>query len=227
MRSFASMLSFTLDIIYPKTCFRCGTGGIYLCEACQILLSANRSQVCIICGRGEPGGYTHPKCQTKSTPERLITIFDYHEPSIAGLISEGKYQFIPEVFTLLGQIAATHINLPTTTALVAIPLSKQRKKWRGFNQAETIADSISKTLSLTKIAGLRKIKHTPTQQGQNKAHRKVNPQGCFEAVAFSNVYSPVVLVDDVCTTGSTFLEATKAIKRVSRAPIWCLALARD
>ncbi len=215
-----------LDSLFPKVCLRCGAYGSYLCEICQEQIPRNIKQRCIICQKPSLGGWTHPKCSSKTTPNRLITIFDYHTFPIARVITQGKYYFIPEIFEILGYITATELLLPPLSVLIPIPLANRRKRWRGFNQSEVVASTIAKTISLQLVTSLIRIKHTATQKGLNQTQRKQNLLNVF-SLPQALQSELVILIDDVTTTGSTFIETTKACKQNFSGPVWCIAIAQD
>lgn len=217
-----------LNIIFPSTCYNCGINDDYLCESCAMVIKPKTHQQCIVCGKLSMDGFTHPKCQTRYTPERLVTIFEYHSFPISRLITDGKYRFIPRIFTRLGNIIANHLSVPYSAVIVPIPLHKRRINWRGFNQAELIAKEITGAQKLTLQALIKRVKLSRPQNGLDKEKRHSNISGVYNCLEVKNAPELVVLIDDVCTTGNTFLEATKTIKKVhKKTRVWCLAVAQD
>lgn len=131
-------------------------------------------------------------------------------------------------------------------SLVPIPLSPSRKRWRGFNQAEVLCNTIGKELNMPVINALQRIKSTKTQKDLKREARIENVRDVFavhplffkdpsrparaeaEGVGRSSIKEKnLILVDDVTTTGSTLLEAAKVLKRQGAAEVWCLTVARD
>lgn len=228
MRFLRFLYQSILNIIFPSTCYNCGINDDYLCEPCAVMLKPKTHQQCIVCGKLSMDGFTHPKCQTRYTPERLVTIFGYDSFPVSRLITDGKYRFIPRIFARLGNIMSAHLSLPHTAVVVPIPLHKRRMKWRGFNQAELIAKEIAGLHKLTLRALIKRVKFSSPQNGLDKEKRHSNISGVYECLEVNNTPTLVLLIDDVCTTGSTFLEATKTIKKVHKQTrVWCLAIAQD
>ncbi len=95
--------------------------------------------------------------------------------------------------------------------LVPVPLHRKRMKQRGFNQSELLAWRLSRLLNIKIATGLlKRIRNTASQQELNKNERILNIAGAFQAIgktAFANRH--VILVDDVCTSGSTLTECAK------------------
>ena len=97
--------------------------------------------------------------------------------------------------------------------LVPVPLHKKRQKQRGYNQAYLLAKQVSYLLNI-KLANrsLIRIRNTASQQELGKSQRAKNVAGAFHAVsktAFVN--QQVILIDDVCTSGSTLIACSKAV----------------
>src|SRR3990167_1884313 len=95
--------------------------------------------------------------------------------------------------------------------LIPIPITKERRIERGYNQSELIAKSIlendTERVLLYAPQWFEKIKETPKQsRSESKQERISNLIGSFGADnRVEGKY--VILVDDVVTTGSTLFEA--------------------
>jgi len=229
------MSKFILDTLFPISCLGCGTEGKYVCAVCESKLTLNPEQICIICKRPSLAGLTHPKCQSPYTADQLICAYDYNDEVISGLIIRGKYYFIPNIFKLLGEIMAPRLkaDYPALfnsehTILTHVPLHKWRQRWRGFNQAEVLCQSLAKHLNLKSRNLLKRQKFTRTQKDLEKNERQKNTANAFCLFPETDVKNQtVLLVDDVATTGSTLLEAAKVLKRNGATKVVCLAIARD
>ncbi|HMR55369.1 MAG TPA: phosphoribosyltransferase family protein [Candidatus Doudnabacteria bacterium] len=218
------------DLVFPKQCFGCRTWGNFICCKCETQIKVQAFQRCIVCQKASLNGWTHPKCKKKYTPERLITIFDYHSKMVSNLINTGKSALVPEIFSDLAFLAARKIiirdELRWKYVLCPIPQTKSKARWRGFNHAELIAKVFSKQLNLAINKILTKSKTTRQQKELNKEQRASNLQSAFK-VSLISIPNQVILIDDITTTGSTFLEATRVLKRAGVKSVWCLAIAQD
>ena len=168
---------FVLDTLFPIFCLSCGKEGVFLCVQCQSTL-INVNQHCLICQKPSPGGLTHPKCQSPFSAEQLISIFDYHDEKVSKILITGKYYFLPDVFRMLGKLLAEKlkINFPdllnaTNYTLTAIPLHKRRLRWRGFNQAQILCESLGEELELPVLDVLIRNKPTKIQKDLKKEQR--------------------------------------------------------
>jgi competence protein ComFC len=121
--------------------------------------------------------------------------------------------------------------------LVPVPLHKRRLSWRGFNQSLLITQQINTHLKIPVIADLLlRTRHTPPQMDiNNKIERienvasafSLNPEYKNKPVTCEQVKGKIViLIDDVCTTGSTLEECARALKPLRPKEIWGLVIAR-
>jgi competence protein ComFC len=223
-----------LDTLFPITCFSCNAEGEYLCQACVPKLTPIH-QICIVCKKPSLAGLTHPKCQTLYAPDQSISFFDYKEELVSKLIIRGKYYFIPGIFRLTGGLIAQKmqadfsalINSESVT-LSPVPLNKWRQHWRGFNQAEILSQSLAENLKLETMHLLKRSKFTKTQKDLKKEERQKNTANAFSLLPGVEIKNRwIILIDDVTTTGSTLLEATKVLKRNGAGKVTCLTIARE
>src|SRR6478672_4409644 len=107
----------------------------------------------------------------------------------------------------------------------AIPLHTTRMRWRGFNQSEIAARIFCQGLNIPYCPLLTRTKNTKTQKNLDASSRKANMANAFVC----SYQSPpnVILIDDVCTTGQTFLEATASLKQAGAHRVWCISIAKD
>ncbi len=201
--------------------------GTYFCNACIARTPLQKELRCIVCQKPSLNGFTHPKCKTKFTPDKLTTLYNYQSFPIARLIISGKYNFIQEVFSIFGTLLATNISFNHTFTFVPIPLSQKRKRWRGFNQSHVIVQKITDLGDYKSSNVLIRTKHTLTQKDLQKQQRLQNIKNAFEVDHLIDIPEMVVLIDDVTTTGSTLIEATHTLKLAGVTYVWCIAIAQD
>lgn len=133
------------------------------------------------------------------------------------LIHELKYNHKPQIGSLLGTIYGADLLgssfLASIDLIVPVPLHPKKKIVRGYNQAETFAEGLSKATSLpVSINELIRVINNPTQTKRTKTQRWENVKGIFSVQreeAFQNKH--VLLVDDVITTGSTLEACANAL----------------
>ena len=112
--------------------------------------------------------------------------------------------------------------------VVAVPLSAKRKRKRGYNQSELIAEELSSRLKLPLIDGaLVKTKENKPQTKLTRREREENVRGVYEVTSPETFKGRrVLVVDDVMTTGATLGEVSrvlyKAKARSVEALTYCL-----
>ncbi len=94
-----------------------------------------------------------------------------------------------------------------------------------FNQSEEIGKLIAEKLGWSFEKGLlaRKASKRP-QASLKREERKTNIKGVFSLIKSPDKNMPIILFDDVWTTGSTIKEATKILKEEGVKRVNCLTL---
>lgn len=230
---FSFGLNILADIFYPKYCFNCKRAGNYLCKICITQIPKLAQSFCIVCQKISKSGGTHKQCRTPLTPDRLVCALPYRTPVVSEMIISGKYYFIPEVFSILGILCAqmlfSELKNHSTFTICPIPLHNQKKKWRGFNQSEVAGKAMAQVLRIPLANLITRNKNTRTQKDLASEQRKLNIENAFVCAKEweGNLPHSVLLIDDVCTTGQTLLEATRVLKQSGVEIVWCISLAKD
>lgn len=209
------------EFFFPRQCVVCGQrlalGELYVCPACLLKLPFEeemdwRMNRHILRWRGE-----HPalaKCGALCIYRR--------ENSVARLVHEMKFTRDHDLGRWLGRMAARRLA-PTglfddIDALVPLPLSRQRRRRRGFNQAESIAHGISEELGLPVRTDLL-VRH---QDRESQTHFRLpdrfrNGRNLFSLAEGAAVAQGqhLMLVDDVMTTGATIMGAVGVLESFS------------
>ena len=115
-------------------------------------------------------------------------------------------------------------------ALICVPLHPKRLRYRGFNQATLIAQTLSRLSGIPHLdKTAKRIKETKRQSELQQNQREENVSEAFyvnpKPIA---ALSHIVLVDDVITTGATINAFCKAIHKVAPhlyIDVWCIGLA--
>lgn len=119
-------------------------------------------------------------------------------------------------------------------ALVPVPLHADRLRERGFNQAALLARELAALLGAPLLDGLcERVRPTPLQSSLRRGERIANVVGAFRVrppawadLGWGGHGRPLLVVDDVLTTGATAAELARALKAAGAAEVWCAAAAR-
>jgi ComF family protein len=217
----------------PSVCAVChGWGTHRVCGDCiaRFVPAVIR---CRRCGLQTPAGYDEcGACVIAPPPfEKTIAAVDYGHPW-DGLITRFKFHDALDltnalVHRMLEAAGAERSSAPDL--LLPMPLSDERLRERGYNQAWELSRGLAESLRCTADARLLlRVKHTPHQLALRPEQRVDNVHGAFavEPRRLAEVRGRrVTLVDDVMTTGATAAEAARTLLRAgaSEVHLWVVA----
>ena len=110
-----------------------------------------------------------------------------------------------------------------------MPLHKNRKRKRGYNQAEIIAEELGKILGLPVYTELlTRVRDTMPQKMLNQTERKNNLKKAFKTTKSSVQLQYILIVDDIYTTGSTLDAAAAALIEAGSKGVYtcCVSMGR-
>lgn len=212
-------LGFVLDLLFPPKCVFCGkvldTGEDGLCARCQ------RELPWLTDGEAELTGEFFSLC---AAPLR-------YQDKVRDSVRRYKFKGRRGYHKLYGRLVAqcVHDHLAGRYDLITwVPLSPNRKKERGYDQAFLLASAVALELGEVAVETLRKERNTDPQSGLTEdAQRRANVLGAYTPVDRSLVAGKrVLIIDDVVTTGSTLSECARMLRTMGAEDVVCAALAR-
>ena len=219
-----------LDLVFPRTCLGCGRGGKYLCQVC-IDQTSRSEAICPYCKHSSIDGATHINCQRELGIDGLTSIWGYGN-IISKAILSLKYKYATQIGDELSDYIISSLKkivLPGVLYLTPIPIHWHRQNIRGFNQSIEIGRAVSEAMNWKFISDLLiKKQSTISQVELGGVARRQNLKDAF-VINQNYIYKipeSIILFDDVFTTGSTLLEATKVLKRAGVRKVWGLTIAR-
>lgn len=144
-----------------------------------------------------------------------LAAYDYADP-VRLMIHRGKYRADRRALGALALSAVERLRSVAASdpaALIPLPLGARRQGQRGYNQAEVIAGALGERLSIPLGDGLKRVRETRPQAGQDEAGRLRNVAGAFSWAGEPLSGARLWLVDDVLTTGATATAAGDALLR--------------
>ena len=161
-----------------------------------------------------------------------ISFFHYtpHSPH-SRILFELKYHNHPEVGKTMGRMMAEELKATSffdgIDLIVPIPLSRKKKRQRGYNQSDWIAWGISEAIGIpTDTTSVVRTKSNPSQTTLDHRQRRENVRDIFAVRHPESLEGRhILLVDDVITTGATMLSCAEAIARACRVRFSVLSLA--
>ena len=167
----------------------------------------------------------------RHSPE-TYSLLSYEWSDVRAVITENKFYNNRRAAKLLASVLENWLKSKHNLVLIPIPLSKQRQQERGYNQVQKILDALpdSTRYQIDKNILIRTTDTTP-QSSLKKAARIENVRNAFtcQKPELLQLYAgkTLVIIDDVTTTGSTFVAAQSELQKhlCPETKIVCLALA--
>jgi len=213
------------DFLFGGSCYLCrGRARGVLCADCDAELPRLRMPLCPRCALASPAGALCGRCLAEPPSyDATLAALAYEFPADA-LIQALKFRGELALAPFFGQLLL--IGTLQIDLVVPVPLSTQRLKERGFNQAVEIAKVLAKRSGARLDSFcLRRTKDTAAQAGLPLAERRRNVRGAF-ACERALDGARVAVVDDVMTSGATLDEVAKALKSAGAAHVTNCVVAR-
>lgn len=208
-----------------------------LCRACRAKLKPCRSAYCLCCGRFFPGAAAPHLCRRclearppyavhrscapyEGVLREVIILMKYHGYSVLGR------DLAALALDALGEDEALWAGVE---AIIPVPLHADKRRKRGFNQAEVVAREIARVKRLPVLGrALVRTRNTPAQTSLEAEDRRRNVAGAMAVRRPGEIEgATVLLLDDVYTTGSTIRECCRALRKARVGEVRALTLARS
>lgn len=233
------LIDSAVDLLFPPRCVACNRLGAWLCESCMAQIKVICPPLCGRCGLplGDTGaGGSIPvrcgRCRQLPQEWEALLAYAFHDGALREAIHLFKYEDMRCLAPLFGELMASGWRLLSPggwqpDVLVPIPLHLSRQRQRGYNQAALLARELGSRLGCPVVEGtLVRIKPTAPQVGLGLEERRANVRGVFGCQDGRLSGKKVLLVDDVCTTGSTLESACLAMKEAGATSVLAYTLAR-
>lgn len=223
------------DLLFPPRCAGCDQGGSLFCAACLSRVQPVPAPLCRRCGAplrdaaGDGDGYC-VECHHAPHYVSAIRGAALYAHPLSTAIHRFKYNGRRALGEPLGRLMADYWQGRAVTAdlVVAVPLHPNRRRERGFNQAQVLAAVFCRhtELPLLREGVLRRERETHQQMALGMAERRQNVAGAFGWHGPPLEGLKVLLIDDVATTGSTLEACGEALVAAGAGKVWALTVAR-
>lgn len=189
-------------MLLPVTCPVCGALGLSPCRDCVAEL------------RRAPG------LPPLAGVEVCSALLDYDGVG-RELVARLKYRNARSSLPFLASAMAALVDPSHIDVVTWAPTTDQRRRRRGFDQAELLARAVARA-TVRPCRCLLERRPGPAQTGRSRDERRRGPT--FTVIAPSS--ARVLLVDDVVTSGATVSAAAKALRAAGATRVHVLAAAR-
>lgn len=234
--SFSEKFNKFIEFLFPlnHTCNVCGKEvfkGEYFCKDCEEKFVYNNKIICNHCGRKTFNSEEYCfSCSGRDTFfEKARSCFIYQMP-IKQLIVQLKYNHKKYIAKILAKYLAFsyYQNFFNCDTVVYTPMTKEREKQRGYNQARILAEQFCKITKLNiNHDCLVKVKETARQASiLNSKERYENLKGSFKIINKQKIVGKrLLIIDDVMTTGATVELISEQLLKAGASAVCVLTVA--
>lgn len=196
--------------------------SVFLESPCAFCQRSTSDAICEYCFQKLSSHQLSKGDRLKLHQDLAVFAWGKYDGQLKRAIALMKYNNKPEIGDLLGNllgqawldrdlIKSHRAKLKVT--VIPIPLHSKKQKERGFNQAAIIAKSFCQVTGYSlNSQGLIRIKETKAMFDlRSVAERAKNMQGAFR-ISDKLPQHPVLLVDDIYTTGTTIKESARVLQ---------------
>lgn len=229
-----------LGLVYPRLCAGCETplldgddGGLGLCAACEDGLERITPPFCSVCCQPFDGvmaqGFQCVNCGGRRL-DFDFAVCAYRSRGLAReMVHQFKYERRHHLAAVLRELVLRAASDPRVDPaadwlVVPVPLHPRRRREREFNQAELIGRGLTLRRGWPMVPALRRVRYTQRQARLDRSDRLKNLRDAFVPARSARHREilrdrPVLLIDDVLTTGATASTCAGILKNLGAAKV--------
>lgn len=211
-----------IDILYPHRCAVCDRAvldhAVLVCEECRKTVSVIKNPRCLQCSKpldSSEKEYCLDCQKSHHEYERGFAAFLYQgemQESLMRFKYGGRQEYGVFYGRSLAGLALDFFRKSRPEVLIPVPVHRSKLLRRGYNQAEVLAEELSKRWKIPMDTEcIKRSKHTKAQKNLTPKERRENLMDAFE-VCGKVPWKSVMIVDDIYTTGSTVDALAKKLK---------------
>jgi ComF family protein len=197
-----------LEYVAPHPCFGCGKVGTSLCQYCKYDIVNEPFVGCILCGKPEMTGM----CANHGVAIANTAVVGVRQGVLKELIDGLKFHYVMAAARSAAELLHETLPLyPAGTVIVPVPTLSSHVRQRGFDQVALIARHFAALRGMTVQPLLSRV-NKATQHRLNRDARVREAKSAFSYNAYEiSVHTPILLIDDIITTGATITQASNVL----------------
>ena len=212
-----------LDLLFPRKCV-----------LCRKILTGDETDFCTDCRKDAPyfpviPVKMHPSGKSKLQFLDSFTAVWYYKENVRTGILRLKFHGATTLAAPYGRMLAMKLyecHPEGFDFITWVPVSAKRKRKRGYDQAEIVAQSVGRELGIKPTRLLKKLRDNPAQSGLQSEQRRANVLGVYAFTGETDLRGKrILLIDDVFTTGSTAEECARVLKSADAFEVHCATVA--
>lgn len=191
-----------LDLMLPTSCVCCQRPGGLWCGGCR---PVSRPAL-VALPHGPPPVYAAGE-YAGQLRTALLAYKERGTPSLAGALAGYLSDAADQ--------ASRNLTGPRRPVLVPVPSARAAARQRGGDHVRRLASIVAREWSLELFPALRLVGRVADSAGLSIAQRAANLAGRIQALpaGSAGIAGPVLIVDDIVTTGATLGEAGRALRQ--------------
>jgi ComF family protein len=219
-------------ILLPALCVACDDvlagDDRGLCGSCRCRLHPISGSCCPCCGvPADSDIQPCLECQASPPPQTATVFWGEYDGILRQAVLALKHRGHDEVARPLGHRLAARISLAPwfdeITTVTSVPSHEVRRFRRGFSAARLLGIEVARAIHRPLTPTLRRH-GLHRQAGRTRAQRKQLPRGSFSSNRRVRGHR-VLLIDDVCTTGTTLRRAADSLLSAGAEAVFCATIA--
>lgn len=223
-----------LDLLYPRRCPVCDRAvkpfGSLICEACENSFVYIKEPYCLKCGKGlreEEKEYCGDCINHKHMFDRGRALFEYKctADSIYRFKYKGRREYAAYYAEcMVGELAEWIVKC-RPDAFVPVPIHRSKRRVRGYNQAEVLAEQLHKITGVPVENDLiKRVRKTAPMKDLSASERQNNLKRAFKICRNDVKLDTIVIIDDIYTTGSTIDAMSYELRKAGVKHIYFMTL---
>jgi ComF family protein len=202
------------------------------CERCWSALPRIEESKCRRCALVRPGGdgeaFTCLDCHRRDDGPGWIDSWGHYRDGLERVLTAFKFErqdfLAAPLATLIAQVLQDRGDI-FFDCLVPVPMSRRKQRERGYNQAELLAQALSRSTAIPVRRALVKHRDNQAQSHLSKKERAANVSAVFRARSALDG-ERLLLIDDICTTAETLRACSRALRQAGAGEVCAVTVAR-